>query len=48
VEFASSGRTYDRDHVIGGLVQESSAPPVERTAYDFSVRRLSEVAVLVT
>jgi len=48
VEFGSSGRIYDRDQVIDGLVQESSAPPVDRTAYDFSVRRLSEVAVLVT
>jgi hypothetical protein len=48
VEFGSSGRIYDRDQVIDGLVQESSAPQVERTAYEFSVHRLSEVVVLVT
>jgi len=48
VEFGSSGRIYDRDQVIDGLVQESSALPAVRTAYDFSVRPLSDVAVLVT
>jgi hypothetical protein len=48
VEFGSSGRIYDRDQVIDGLVQESSAPPVERKTHDFSVHRLSEVVVLVT
>lgn len=48
VEFGSSGRVYDRDQVIDGLVQESSAPQVERTAYEFSVRWLNEMAVLVT
>jgi hypothetical protein len=48
VEFGSSGRVYDRNQVIDGLVQESSAHPVERTTHDFSVRRLSDVVVLVT
>jgi hypothetical protein len=48
VEFGSSGRVYDRDQVIDGLVQEGSAPQVKRTAYEFSVRWLGEVAVLVT
>lgn len=48
VEFGNSGRIYDRNQVIDGLVQDISAPPVERTAYDFSVRRISEMAVLVT
>jgi hypothetical protein len=48
VEFGSSGRIYDRNQVIDGMVQESSAPPVERTTHDFLVHRLSEVVVLVT
>jgi hypothetical protein len=48
VEFGSSGRTYDKDQVIEGLIQESSSPALERTTYDFSVRRLSDVVVLVT
>jgi hypothetical protein len=48
IEFSSSGRIYDRNQVIDGLVKESSAPPVERTTHNFSVRRLSEVVVLVT
>lgn len=48
VEFGSSGRVFDRDEIIDGLVQEGTSLPVERTAYDFSMRRLDERIALVT
>lgn len=50
VEFSASGRIYDKQSVIAGLLNEAAFPeavPV-RTPAEFRVRLLSDTAALVT
>lgn len=48
LEFGSSGRRYDRQAAIDGLLDEPHGPPTTRVIEDFAARRLADGLALVT
>ncbi|MFT0859346.1 DUF4440 domain-containing protein [Ancylobacter sp. G4_0304] len=48
LEFGSSGRRYDRQAAIAGLLDEPHGLPTTRVIEDFAARRLADGLALVT